>query len=333
MNNTKPKIYAVVGPTASGKSALALELAKRHGGEIISCDSMQIYKRMNIGTAKPTVAEQSAVRHHLIDIVEPDVSFSCEDYVAYADKAIADCVSRGKIPIICGGTGLYLDTLLRGGNSAPVGDTSAIRAELTARAEREGADAIYAELMRVDRESAEAIHPNNVKRVIRALEIYYSCGVPKSELDRVSKQTEPRYDAIVLMLKYADRDILYRRIEKRVDQMIAEGLLDETRALMEEGVFEKNGTAAQAIGYKEIISYLDGESTLDEAVEKLKLSTRRYAKRQLTWFRHNADAKRLYIDREDGSMKVWDELLAELFTLADEHIMAQKMTRIRGEYN
>ena len=170
--NEKTKIYAVVGPTASGKSALALELAKRHDGEIISCDSMQIYKRMNIGTAKPTVAEQSAVRHHLIDIVEPDVDFSCEDYVAYAHKAIAGCVSRGKIPIICGGTGLYLDTLLRGGNSAPVADTSAIRAELTARAEREGADAIYAELMRVDRESAEAIHPNNLKRVIRALEIY-----------------------------------------------------------------------------------------------------------------------------------------------------------------
>ena len=241
----KTKIYAVVGPTASGKSALALELAKRHGGEIISCDSMQIYKRMNIGTAKPTDEEQREVRHHLIDIVEPDVSFSCEDYVAYADKAIADCVARGKMPIICGGTGLYLDTLLRGGNSAPVADTSDIRASLTEKAEKEGVESVYAELMRVDRESAEAIHPNNVKRVIRALEIYYSCGVPKSELDRASKQIESRYDASVLMIKYADRDILYKRIEKRVDMMIAEGLLEETRALMEEGVFEKNGTAVR----------------------------------------------------------------------------------------
>ena len=313
----KTKIYAVVGPTASGKSALALELAKRHGGEIISCDSMQIYKRMNIGTAKPTVAEQREVRHHLIDIVEPDVDFSCEDYVAYADRAIADCVSRGKIPIICGGTGLYLDTLLRGGNSAPVGDTSAIRAELTARAEREGADAIYAELMRVDRESAEAIHPNNVKRVIRALEIYYSCGVPKSELDRVSKQTEPRYDAIVLMLKYADRDILYRRIEKRVDQMIAEGLLEETRALMEEGVFEKNGTAAQAIGYKELLGYLRGTESLEDAIAELKTATRRYAKRQITWFSAKDYVMPLEADSECG-IKRFEEIVnnaEKLFSL------------------
>ena len=313
----KTKIYAVVGPTASGKSALALELAKRHGGEIISCDSMQIYKRMNIGTAKPTVAEQREVRHHLIDIVEPDVDFSCEDYVAYADRAIADCVSRGKIPIICGGTGLYLDTLLRGGNSAPVGDTSAIRAELTARAEREGADAIYAELMRVDRESAEAIHPNNVKRVIRALEIYYSCGVPKSELDRVSKQIEPRYDASVLMLKYGDREILYRRIEKRVDQMIAEGLLEETRALMEEGVFEKNGTAAQAIGYKELLGYLRGTESLEDAIAELKTATRRYAKRQITWFSAKDYVMPLEADSECG-IKRFEEIVnnaEKLFSL------------------
>ena len=315
--NEKTKIYAVVGPTASGKSALALELAKRHDGEIISCDSMQIYKRMNIGTAKPTDEEQREVRHHLIDIVEPDVDFSCEDYVAYAHKAIADCVSRGKIPIICGGTGLYLDTLLRGGNSAPVGDTSAIRAELTARAEREGADAIYAELMRVDRESAEAIHPNNVKRVIRALEIYYSCGVPKSELDRVSKQIEPRYDANVLMLKYADRDILYRRIEKRVDQMIAEGLLEETRALMQEGVFEKNGTAAQAIGYKELLGYLRGTESLEDAIAELKTATRRYAKRQITWFSAKDYVMPLEADSECG-VKRFEEIVnnaEKLFSL------------------
>jgi tRNA dimethylallyltransferase len=315
--NGKIKIYAVVGPTASGKSALALELAKRHGGEIISCDSMQIYKRMDIGTAKPTAEEQSEVRHHLIDIVEPDVDFSCEDYVAYADKAIADCVSRGKLPIICGGTGLYLDTLLRGGNSAPVADTSAIRAELTARAESEGADAIYAELMRVDRESAENIHPNNLKRVIRALEIYYSCGVPKSELDRASKQIEPRYDASVLMLRYADRDILYRRIEKRVDQMIAEGLLEETRALMREGVFEKNGTAAQAIGYKELLGYLRGEQSLEDAIADLKTATRRYAKRQITWFSAKDYVLPISADGEQG-IKRFEEIVnnaQKLFSL------------------
>jgi tRNA dimethylallyltransferase len=315
--NGKIKIYAVVGPTASGKSALALELAKRHGGEIISCDSMQIYKRMDIGTAKPTAEEQSEVRHHLIDIVEPDVDFSCEDYVAYADKAIADCVARGKLPIICGGTGLYLDTLLRGGNSAPVADTSVIRAELTARAESEGADAIYAELMRVDRESAENIHPNNLKRVIRALEIYYSCGVPKSELDRASKQIEPRYDASVLMLRYADRDILYRRIEKRVDQMIAEGLLEETRALMREGVFEKNGTAAQAIGYKELLGYLRGEQSLEDAIADLKTATRRYAKRQITWFSAKDYVLPIAADGEQG-IKRFEEIVnnaQKLFSL------------------
>jgi tRNA dimethylallyltransferase len=315
--NGKIKIYAVVGPTASGKSALALELAKRHGGEIISCDSMQIYKRMDIGTAKPTEEEQSEVRHHLIDIVEPDVDFSCEDYVAYADKAIEDCVARGKLPIICGGTGLYLDTLLRGGNSAPVADTSVIRAELTARAESEGADAIYAELMRVDRESAENIHPNNLKRVIRALEIYYSCGVPKSELDRASKQIEPRYDASVLMLRYADRDILYRRIEKRVDQMIAEGLLEETRALMREGVFEKNGTAAQAIGYKELLGYLRGEQSLEDAIADLKTATRRYAKRQITWFSAKDYVLPIAADGEHG-IKRFEEIVnnaQKLFSL------------------
>jgi tRNA dimethylallyltransferase len=315
--NGKIKIYAVVGPTASGKSALALELAKRHGGEIISCDSMQIYKRMDIGTAKPTAEEQSEVRHHLIDIVEPDEDFSCEDYVAYADKAIADCVARGKLPIICGGTGLYLDTLLRGGNSAPVADTSVIRAELTARAESEGADAIYAELMRVDRESAENIHPNNLKRVIRALEIYYSCGVPKSELDRASKQIEPRYDASVLMLRYADRDILYRRIEKRVDQMIADGLLEETRALMREGVFEKNGTAAQAIGYKELLGYLRGEQSLEDAIADLKTATRRYAKRQITWFSAKDYVLPIAADGEQG-IKRFEEIVnnaQKLFSL------------------
>ena len=313
----KTKIYAVVGPTASGKSALALELAKRHGGEIISCDSMQIYKRMDIGTAKPTQAEQSEVRHHLIDILEPDEAFSCEDYVAYADKAIADCISRGKIPIVCGGTGLYLDTLLRGGNSAPVADTSAIRASLSERAEKEGIDAIYAELMRVDRESAEAIHPNNVKRVIRALEIYYSCGVPKSELDRASKQIEPRYDASVLMLKYNDRDILYRRIEKRVDQMICEGLLEETRSLMAEGVFEKNGTAAQAIGYKELLGYLKGEQSLEDAVADLKTATRRYAKRQITWFSAKDYVRSVEADGVDG-IKRFEEIVnnaEKLFSL------------------
>lgn len=280
----KAKILAVAGPTASGKSALAFELAKRHNGEIISCDSMQIYKRMNIGTAKPTQKEQEEVRHHLIDIVEPDVSFSCEDYAEYASAAIEDCVTRGKLPIVCGGTGLYLDTLLRGGNSAPCADTSELREKLTERAQSEGAASLHAELRSIDPVSAAAIHPNNIKRVIRALEIYYSCGIPKSELDKSSKLSEPRYDATVAVLRYADRAVLYQRIDERVDIMIRDGLLTETEALMREGVFEKNRTAAQAIGYKELLGYIRGEQSLDDAIADLKTATRRYAKRQITWF-------------------------------------------------
>ncbi len=301
MTNEKLKIYAVVGSTASGKSALALELAKRHNGEIISCDSMQIYKKMNIGTAKPTADELSQVRHHLIDVVDPKQSFSCEDYATLAASAIEDCVERGKLPIICGGTGLYLDALLRGGNSAPVCDTSDIRRELTERADREGNVALYEQLKSVDPESAENIHPNNVKRVIRALEIYISCGVPKSELDRRSKTIESKYDASVAGLVYTDRSILYSKIEKRVDEMIREGLVEETRELLADGVFEVNKTAAQAIGYKELLGYVNGSQTLDEAVNELKTATRRYAKRQITWFSAKDYVKPLVMDGENGA--------------------------------
>ena len=313
----KIKIFAVVGPTASGKSGLALELAKRHGGEIISCDSMQIYKRMNIGTAKPTEEEQREVRHHLIDVVEPDVAFSCEDYVSLASAAIEDCASRGRMPIICGGTGLYLDALLRGGNSAPNADTSELRRELTERYEREGADALHAELMRVDPESAEATHKNNVKRVIRALEIYYSCGVPKSLLDKQSKELVSPYDASVIGLRYENRDVLYGRIERRVDEMIVEGLLEETRALMSEGVFEKNKTAAQAIGYKELLGAIRGENSLEDAVAELKTATRRYAKRQMTWFSAKDYVRWLDVEL-GGELKRFEEIVnnaEKLFSL------------------
>ena len=221
----KKKILAVVGPTASGKSALALELARQYGGEIVSCDSMQIYKKMNIGTAKPTDEELLAVRHHMIDIAEPTENFSCEDYVRLASLAIEDICSRGKLPIVCGGTGLYLDALLRGGVSAPSVDTSTIRAELCARAEREGISGIYAELSSVDPESAAAIHPNNEKRVIRALEIYLATGRTKSELDRESKGFESPYDSRVAYLTFENREILYERIDRRVDIMVSEGLV------------------------------------------------------------------------------------------------------------
>ena len=304
----KKKIIAVVGPTASGKSALALELAKQYGGEIVSCDSMQIYKRMNIGTAKPTADELLSVRHHMIDIAEPTENFSCEDYVRLASVAIDDICARGAIPIVCGGTGLYLDALLRGGNSAPSVDTSDIRAELCARAESEGIDAIYEQLKLVDPESAASIHKNNEKRVIRALEIYLATGRTKSELDRESKSFESPYDARVAYLTFADRSLLYRRIDSRVDAMIAEGLVEEARSLLSEGVFDVNRTAAQAIGYKELFGFLEGRETLDDAVETLKRSTRKYAKRQITWFSAKDYAISLPID-ENKNIKSFEEIV------------------------
>ena len=308
MKNKKTKIIGIVGPTASGKSALALELAKLYDGEIVSCDSMQIYKRMNIGTAKPTEEEMADVRHHMIDIIDPHESFSCEDYVKLAALAIEDCAARGKLPIVCGGTGLYLDALLRGGNSAPVCDTSKIREALTRRAQAEGIMSLYNELVTVDPESANAIHPNNEKRVIRALEIYLSCGITKSELDRRSKDFVSPYDAEIAYLCYENRDILYRRIEKRVDLMIDQGLIKETQDLLDDGVFLTNKTAAQAIGYKELIPYINGETTLDEAVNNLKTATRRYAKRQITWFSAKEYVTPVCAE-ENGRLKTFEEIV------------------------
>ena len=313
----KKKIIAVVGPTASGKSALALELARRYDGEIVSCDSMQIYKKMNIGTAKPTEAELLSVRHHLIDIAEPTENFSCEDYVKLASNAINDICERGKLPIVCGGTGLYLDALLRGGVSAPSIDTSEIRAELCARAEREGIEKIYSELQAVDPVSAAAIHPHNEKRVIRALEIYLATGRKKSDLDKESKSVESPYDATVAYLTFDDREVLYDRIDRRVDIMISDGLIEETRALMNEGIFDVNRTAAQAIGYKELFGFLEGREDITSAIETLKRSTRRYAKRQITWFSAKDYAIPLCVD-ENKSVKSFENIVnnaKKLFSL------------------
>jgi len=278
------RILGIVGPTGGGKSALALALAERLGGEIVSCDSMQVYRRMDIGTAKPDAREQGRVRHHLIDVAEPWEPFSCADYVPLAEEAIRQCAERGKLPIVCGGTGLYLDALLRKNDLAPDTVDETVRRELWERYEREGAEELYRELERIDPESAAATHPNNGKRVIRALEIYRVSGVTKTELDRRSREGGMRYDACVIGLRYGDREALYRRIDRRVDAMLAAGLEAETRALMAEGVFTRNQTAAQAIGYKELLPYCRGEATLEQAAEDLKTATRRYAKRQMTWF-------------------------------------------------
>ncbi len=304
----KIKVYAVVGPTASGKSALALELAERYGGEIVSCDSMQIYRRMDIGTAKPTAAEMARVPHHMIDIAEPTAAFSCADFVEMADGVIKDINARGRRAIICGGTGLYLDALLRGSEFKEGITDEALRAELLEFARVNGAEALHGELEKVDPESAAQIHPNNVKRVARAIEIYRLGGVPKSEIDRQSRLSAPRYDISCVGLMYSNREQLYGRIEARVDAMLNEGLVEETQGLMKEGVFLKNSTAAQAIGYKELIPFIEGKESLDDAVEKLKIATRRYAKRQITWFGARDYVQQ--IDVSDGkNKKTFEEIV------------------------
>ena len=308
------KILAIVGPTGGGKSALALALAEEFGGEIISCDSMQIYRRMDVGTAKPTAEEMARVPHHMIDVVDPDEDFSCVDYVAMATKAVEDCASRGRLPILCGGTGLYLDALLRKNDFESMKSDDGLRVELAAFAEQKGAEALWRELLRVDPESAQATHPNNVKRVIRALEIYRLSGITKAELDRRSKEGGFRYDATVIGLRYEDRDLLYRRIDRRVDQMLEMGLLEETAALDEEGVFEKNRTAAQAIGYKELLPYLHGVCERSEAVGQLKMATRRYAKRQLTWF--SAKDYVTWVEMtESGREKTFEEIVNNAYDI------------------
>ena len=283
-NGDRPRILAVVGPTASGKSALALALAQRLGGEIVSCDSMQIYRGMDIGTAKPTRAEQALVPHHLIDIREPEQPFSAVDFAEAADAAVRDICARGRVPVLCGGTGLYLDTLLRGPETETPGADPAVRAELQALADERGAEFLHGMLREADPLGAAAVHPNNVRRVIRALEIYRSTGVPKSEWDRRSAERESPYDATVIGLEYEDRALLYDRIDRRVDAMLAEGLVAETETLLRRGVFEVSPTARGAIGYKELIPYCLGQVSLEEATETLKTATRRYAKRQMTWF-------------------------------------------------
>lgn len=310
----KEKILAVVGPTASGKTALAIRLAGELSGEILSCDSMQIYRRMEVGTAKPTAAERALAVHHLLDIAEPDEPFSCADYVAAATRAAEEVLSRANLPIFCGGTGLYLDAFLRGGFEETKTDP-AVRERLFAEAERIGDHAMHERLREVDPESAAAIHENNRKRVLRALEIYESTGLTKTETDRRSRELISPYDATVIGLRFCDRALLYRRIDARVDRMIEDGLIEETKRLLADGVFEKNATAAQAIGYKELFAYLRGEEPLSDAVERIKQATRRYAKRQETWFGAKEYVHWIDLDR-DGKTRDADEVFDEALRLA-----------------
>lgn len=290
------KIIAIAGPTASGKSALALELCKRLNGELVSFDSMQIYRGLDIGTAKPTKAEQAEVRHHLIDICDPSESFSAADFAKCAHEAIADIRARGKRAVLCGGTGLYLDSVLGRLDFGEIESDDKLREELFRFAEENGVDALHERLRKIDPSAAETIHKNNVRRVVRAIEIYLLTGNTKTEHDRLAISNSP-YDSVIIAFDYADREILYSRINSRVDAMISAGLEDEVRELYASGCLSPDTTAGQAIGYKEMLDYIRGIDTLEAAVEKIKLGTRRYAKRQLTWLRRNKSVNWLYPDK------------------------------------
>ena len=277
---------AVVGPTASGKSALALELAERFGGEIVSCDSMQIYRGMDVGTAKPTAEERARVPHHMLDIRDPDEPYSAADYGEEAESVAETVLSRGGLPIFCGGTGLYLSAVLTGRHDDAPPSDPALRAELSERGKTEdGRRELYDELLALDPASAAATHPNNLRRVVRALEIYRLTGTPKSVFDRESREREARFDCLILGLDFPERKDLYARIDRRVDGMMKDGLYDEAKRLWERGYLAPKTTAGQAIGYRQFLPCFAGESSPEEAAEQIKLATRRYAKRQLTWFR------------------------------------------------
>lgn len=282
----KPKLFCVVGPTASGKTDYAIELAKALDGEVVSCDSMQIYRGMDIGTAKPTKEEMQGIPHHMLDFVDPAESYSVADFVRDARICIQDILQRGRVPILCGGTGLYVDSVLNQIEFAPKVQDEAYREALKKMAEQEGAEAVYRLLQTADPRAADKIHPNNVKRVIRALEIIKTTGLTKSEADRQAKK-EPVYDAEIYGMQM-ERERLYDRINLRVDRMMERGLLAEVDGLLRRGI-PKTATSMQAIGYKELAAYRRGEMTLEEAVETVKRESRRYAKRQMTWFRRNPD--------------------------------------------
>ncbi len=280
----KIKVVAVVGPTASGKTGLAVELAKRLNGEIVSADSMQIYKGMDIASAKPTVEERSEAVHHLVDFLEPSETFSVARYVSLAKEKIFDIHSRGKLPIICGGTGLYIDSLLSGTSFLNNTFDEEIRKKLFDRLETEGTGKMYEELQRIDPDAAEKIHKNNSVKIMRALEIYYTSGKTLSRQNELSHIEESPFDSIFIGLKTLDREVLYSRINKRVDMMLDMGLEEEARDYFKKDL---GSTVCQAIGHKELKPYFDGMISREEAVENLKRATRRYAKRQLTWFRRN----------------------------------------------
>ena len=305
-------IICVAGPTASGKTALAVELAKLTDGEVVSCDSMQIYKRMDIGTAKPTAADMQGIPHHMIDAAEPDEDFSVSRYCEMAAPIVDDILARGKTAIIAGGTGLYMDSLIKGNDFAPFPATG-VRERLEEQAQREGMEAMLAQLAAIDPDSAARLHLADRKRIIRALEVYYETGETITAHNLRTQTLPPRYQPLWLGLDFDPRSALYERIDLRVDIMLEQGLIREITELLASGIPEKC-TAMQAIGYKEFVAALNGEISVAEAADQVRQSSRHYAKRQLTWFRRNP--KMNWLVRQKGQSA--DEILEKARQLLQE---------------
>lgn len=313
---SKIPVICVAGPTASGKTALAVRLAQRYDGEVVSADSMQIYKNMDIATAKPDEEEMCGIPHHLIGFLDPAETFSVAQYVAMAASAIADIHARGKLPIIAGGTGLYMDSLINNISFSENDSDEQLREELRQKAEKYGVQSLVDELAQFDPESAARIEPNNVKRVIRAIEIYKTTGVTMTEQNRRSRLIESPYNAIKIGLKAHDRQYLYDRINKRVDIMAERGLIAEAKSVLSQPCSQ---TAQKAIGYKELVPYLCGEASLEQALDELKKQSRRYAKRQLTWFLRDKSVEWFDIDMYSG----FEELFSQVCKYIDDRREAE----------
>ena len=280
----KPKVIVICGPTASGKTALSIELAKKINGEIVSCDSMQIYKDMNIGTAKPTIEEMQGIKHYLLDFIEPDKRYSVAEFKKDAEKAIEEILAKEKTPIVVGGTGLYVDSLIYGIEYQDIQLDEEYRKELELIVNEKGLGILYEQAKQIDEQAMKKISSNDKKRIMRVLEIYKATGKNKTEQEMESRKNEVKYDFKVFLLNM-DREVLYDRINKRVDIMIEQGLIEEVKNIIQK--YSEFPTAMQGLGYKEVVEYLNGKCSKEEMIEKIKMETRRYAKRQLTWFRKN----------------------------------------------
>lgn len=299
------KIVVICGPTASGKTALSIALAKAFDGEVVSADSMQIYRRMDIGTAKPTREEMDGVPHHMLDVAEPGEAYSVSRYVEEATACVENILARGKLPIICGGTGLYIDGLIRGTDYQPAGTDNGIREQLEGEWEAQGAEQMMARLAAVDPDSAARLHLSDKRRILRALEVYLATGETITVHNARTKAIPPRYEAIMIGLNTEPRQILYDRIDRRVGIMLEQGLLQEVQSLLEDGLLD--GTAAQAIGYKELLAYFRGEMTLETAADLIRQKSRNYAKRQLTWFRRDERVNWIVYNAPEAAQAVLQE--------------------------